>query len=410
MDADKFVPQQTSKRYKLQAQAAYEAGDLSLLIQCLQELIIGENFKDPEIVKNQEYFLELALFVLEVGDFQQRWDIAKIFNRLGAIAISPLIEILEDEEAEEELRFFVVRILGDFKDQSAIEPLVRLLKTSDSEELREIAGTVLGEIGPTAIAALTSLLATENTRFLAVRSLSCIRCQEIITPLLSVVQDLDVGVRTAAIEALSSFHDERIPPVLLNALDDVAATVRIYAVQGLGLRSNLRDKLDLTNRLQPRLYDFNLDVCCAAAAAISRMGDDAAAGHLFQVLISPHTPMKLQIEVIRALSWLGTLSSLTYLRQAFEELSTPTLWQEIVTVLGRVQQPDLKSPAAEILLEILKIKHPALEIASVKSAIALSLGQLGNPQAIEPLTALLADTDAPVRLHAIAALKNLAQG
>jgi HEAT repeat protein len=177
----------------------------------------------------------------------------------------------------------------------------------------------------------------------------------------------------------------------------------------LGLRSNLRDKLDLTNRLQPRLYDFNLDVCCAAAGAISRMGDDTAARHLFQVLISPHTPMKLQIEVTRALSWLGTLSSLTYLRQALDQLSTPTLWQEIVTVLGRVQQPNLKSAAAEILLDIFKIKHPAVEIASVKSAIALSLGQLGNTQAIEPLTVLLADTDAPVRLHAIAALKNLAQ-
>ncbi len=395
--------------YKLQAQAAYEDADLSLLIQCLQQLILGENFKDPEVVKNQEYFLELALFVLLRGDFQQRWDIAKVFNRLGAIAISPLIEILKDEEGEEELHFFAVRILGDLKDSGAIEPLISLLKTTDSEELREIAGTVLGQIGTTAIASLTSLLANENTRFLAVRSLSYIRRQEIITPLLSVVQDLDAGIRAAAIEALSSFHDERIAPVLLNALDDVAATVRIYAVQGLGLRSNLRDKLDLTNRLQPRLYDFNLDVCCAAAGAISRMGDDAAAGYLLQVLISPHTPMKLQVEVIRALSWLGTLSSLTYLRQAFDCLSTPTLWQEIVTVLGRVQQPNLKSAAAEILLEILKIKHPAVEIASVKSAIALSLGQLGNIQAIEPLTALLADTHAPVRLHAIAALKNLAQ-
>ena len=394
--------------YKLQAQAAYEAADMSLLIQCLQQLVLGENSKDPEIVKNQEYFLELALFVLSTGDFQQRWDIAKVFNHLGTIAISPLIEILEDEEAEEELRFFAVRILGDLKDQSAIEPLVRLLKTSDSEELREIIGTVLGQIGTTAIASLTSLLATENTRLLAVRSLSYIRSQEIITPLLSVVQDLDVGVRGAAIEALSSFHDERIPPVLLNALDDVAATVRGYAVQGLGLRSNLRDKLDLTNRLQPRLYDFNLDVCCAAAGAISRIGDDAAARHLFQVLISPHTPMKLQIQVIRALSWLGTLSSLTYLRQALDQLSAP-MWQEIVTVLGRVQQPNLKSTATEILLDILKIKHPAVEIASVKSAIALSLGQLGNRQAIEPLTVLLADTDAPVRLHAIAALKNLDQ-
>ncbi|MBC6435781.1 HEAT repeat domain-containing protein, partial [Nostoc sp. HG1] len=63
--------------------------------------------------------------------------------------------------------------------------------------------------------------------------------------------------------------------------------------------------------------------------------------------------------------------------------------------------------AAEILLQILRSQHPATEIVSVKSAIALSLGQLGKMQAIEPLISLLADSNASVRLHAIAALKNL---
>ncbi len=52
-------------------------------------------------------------------------------------------------------------------------------------------------------------------------------------------------------------------------------------------------------------------------------------------------------------------------------------------------------------------QHPATEIANIKSAIALSLGQLGEMQAIEPLILLLADSNASVRLHAIAALKNL---
>ena len=45
--------------------------------------------------------------------------------------------------------------------------------------------------------------------------------------------------------------------------------------------------------------------------------------------------------------------------------------------------------------------------SSIRSAIALSLGQLGKMQAVEPLTEMLADEDDSVRLHAYAALNNL---
>ncbi|MEH2064469.1 MAG: HEAT repeat domain-containing protein [Nostoc sp.] len=390
----------------VQAEAAYHAADWSLLIQYLQQLILGANSEHPEIVKNRENLLKLALSMLEMGDFQQRWEITKVLTNLGNIAIAPLIEILKDEDAEEELRWYAARTLGEFQHPEAIAPLVELLKTDEDEELKAIAATVLGQMGTVAITALTELLLDEDTRFFAVRSLCCIRQPETITPLLSVVQDSQAAIRAAAIEALSSFHDERVPPVLLNALDDIAATVRRAAVLGLGFRPDLCEALDLVTRLQPKLYDFNIDVCCAAAVSLSRMGCDQAAQQLFKLLISPHTLLPLQLQTIRALVWVGTSSSLEYLQTAFNRSTSETLWQEIATVLGRVQKPQT-TPATEILLQILRSQHPAREIVSVKSAIALSLGQLGKMQAIEPLISLLADSNASVRLHAIAALKNL---
>ena len=76
--------------------------------------------------------------------------------------------------------------------------------------------------------------------------------------------------------------------------------------------------------------------------------------------------------------------------------------------MGRIEQQQLKPLAAEILIELLKSHHPATENANVKQAIAMSLGQLGEIIAIDRLIQLLADTDAAVRLHAIAALKQLA--
>ena len=412
----------------VQARTAYNAADWSSVIQYLQQLILGADSEHPEIVKNQEYLLTLTLSMLEMGDFQQRWEITKVLTHLGKIAIPPLINILKDEDAEEELRWYAARTLGEFQHPEAIAPLVELLKTDEDEELKAIATTALGQMSSVAIISLTELLLDEDTRLLAVRSLFSIRQPETITPLLSVVQDPQAAIRAAAIEALSSFHDERVPPVLLNALDDVAATVRRAAVLGLGFRPDLRQALDLVTRLQPKLYDFNLEVGCAAAVALSRMGGDDAAKYLFDLLISPDTPITLQLETIRALSWVGTPSSLEYLQTAFNQITSETLWQEIVTVLGRVQKPQLTTLAVEILLQILRCllyetlrerraslrdaprtltQHPATEIANIKSAIALSLGQLGKMQAIEPLISLLADSNASVRLHAIAALKNL---
>lgn len=384
-----------------QAQAANHAGDWSSLINYLQQLIlVGKDEAD------REYLLELALSALEMGDFQQRWDIAKVLISLGNITINPLIEILEDEDVEDELRWFAARILGEFPHPDVINPLVEFLQTNQDEELKAIAASSLGQMGAVAIPKLTELLKDEQTRLLAVRSLAYIRSKETITPLLTVVQDSQAAVRTAALEALSSFHDERVAPVLLQALEDLSAPVRRAAIVGLSYRPELCAELDLIAKIQPRLYDFNIEVCCAAAVALARIGDDAAQ-HLFTVLISPHTPITLQLEIIRALSWLESLIGLEYLQQALNHLNSATLWQEIVTLLGRVQKPELKTPAAEIILQMVQAAHPATKINSVKSAIALALGQLGYSQATELLNQMQQDPDEFVRLHAIAALNKL---
>lgn len=387
-----------------QVQAARSAGNWTAVVQYLQNSILEEGQRGQ--------LLELSIDVLVAGDFHERWEIAKVFPKLRQSAsgveevIAPLVEILADADAEAELRWYAARILGEFNHPDVISALVELLKNSESEELSAIAASALGQIGSPAVAALTDLLQEEETRLLAVRSLSHIRRSETITPLLSVVQDQQIAVRAAAIEALSSFHDPRIAPVLLNALDDIAAPVRREAVIGLSFRSDLREELDLVNQLLPKLYDFNLSVCTATAIALGRLGTDTAASALYQVLKSPITPVSLQIEIVRALGRVETPTQLEYLRSALNQLTSPQLWQEIVTVLGRVEKP-LTTRAAEILIQILKISHPATQHENIKSAIALSLGQLGEMSALEPLIELLAP-DAGVRLHAIAALKNLA--
>ena len=402
-----------------QALAAAQQENWTLVIQCLLTLPLGMADEQNRIEKTRNgdresvqlsdrdlaQVLSLALDVLVGGDFQERWEVAKLIPKLGDRAIAPLIEILQDEEADLELRWFVIRILGGFQDVIVITTLLDFLKTADDQELAAMAAATLSSLGDRAIEALSSLLSVPESRLLATKALAQIRRPQTIVPLLSMVGNPDAAVRATAIEALSSFNDARIYSILIEALSDFAAPVRKEAVIGLGLRSDSRQELDLTNRLKPLLYDFNLDVCIQAAIALGRLATDEAVQALFEVLQSAATPLPLQLELIRVLGWVETEKSLNCLQQALET-STVNTALEIVRVLGRLDQSNLKAQATQILLDLLNSQHPAVQSNLVKQAVAQSWGELGDVSAIDALVGLLAEPAMSVRLHAIAALKN----
>jgi HEAT repeat protein len=421
-----------------QAQVAADRQNWPLLVECLQQVTANRSQQPEEQILDQA--VSLAIQALEWGDFQDRWEIAKVLPNLGNCAIAPLIALLEDEDADTEPRWFAARILGKFDSPEVIAALVKLIENSDAE-LSQIAAETLGNFGPTAIESLATLLQQEDSRQFATAALAQIRRTETIAPLLSVVTDSQVAVRVAAIEALSSFHDSRIPPVLIFALKDPATAVRKEAVRALGVRAYLDAELDLVSLLKPLLSDIRLEVCQEAAIAIGRLKTDAAAYSLFELLRSPTTPLELQIETVRALGWSETAAALEYLqivlsgrsaagleREALKNNNTnnnsipiahqnqlihninPAVCQEIITVLGRVEKPELKAKAAEIAIDLLESNHPAVQSAQIKQYLALALGQLGDMRALDVLIQLLADGDNSVRLHCTAALKRLGAG
>lgn len=391
-----------------QAQVAADRQNWPSLVQCLQQLPL-KGQQPPETV-NLELAVSLAIQVLESGDFEDRWEIAKILPNLGTVAIAPLTDLLENEDADREKRWFAARILGKFDRPEVIEALAKLVKNSD-EELSQIAAETLGNLGPTAVASLATLLLSKDSRLFATEALAQIRHSETIPPLLSVVRDPQVAVRLAAIEALSSFHDIRISGVLIAALKDPATAVRKEAARALGVRAYLDAEWDLVELLSPLLWDLHAEVCHQAAMTLGRLKTDAAAAALFELLRSPITPLELQIETVRALGWMETATALDYLQQTliagFININS-TACQEIVTVLGRVEKPELKASSAAILMDWLKTSHPALHSPQIKKSLALGLGKLGDRRGLDALISMLADADNSVRLHCMAALKQLA--
>ncbi|WP_017305817.1 HEAT repeat domain-containing protein [Spirulina subsalsa] len=389
------------------AQVASAQGDLKSAIYYVQQFLLEEQDQPlaRENTSEKQQVLAVLLDILDQGDFHTRWDVMKLLPHWGKEALPSLMAILEAEEEDPEKQWFVTRILGSFPDPQVIQRLIYCLYHNPYEDVVNSAAEALATMGETAVVALTGLLGQPESHWLAVRSLAQIRCPAVIEPLLGVVKDKDWQVRAIALEALASFHQEPILEQLIMSLEDLAASVRKEAVIGLGMQAHVFPEYNLLPYLQPRLYDFNLSVCQQAAIAISRLGSNEAAQTLLNVLQSAATPTPLKIDLIRALAWMETPYSLDCLRFVLNNQPEATTG-EIIAVLGRVASVTLRPIAAQILLDFAQTQTIHLT-PEIKQALAVAWGQLQDPCALDYLSQMQQDSEAKVKLHAIAALKNL---
>lgn len=367
----------------------------------------------PATPSPSETTLTIALEALMHGDFQERWDAVKLFAQLDPQAIDVAIELLDADDDDWELSWFLARILGQSDRPEAIAALIELLATSEDEDVKTMAAHTLSNFGERAIAPLANLLTEPQWRQLAISALARTQHPGAIEPLLSVADDPDPAVRVAVLEALHAFRDPRILPRLIAALDDLSAVVRREATIGLGLHAaggmTTFQEVDLVQLLERRLSDFHLSVCQQAAVALSRCGTDASARVLFRVLHAPHTPVPLQVEIVRSLAWIDSLLVLEYLRQSLE-LESPTVCLEVIRSIGHFSQPQYRSISARILLDWLRSTHSALDFPEIRQAIALELGRLGDDRALPFLQNLKNDTDSKVRIHAETAYQRVIDG
>ncbi|NJN86162.1 MAG: hypothetical protein HC881_07380 [Leptolyngbyaceae cyanobacterium SL_7_1] len=243
-----------------------------------------------------------------------------------------------------------------------------------------------------------------HTRLLVVQALAQLSDAQVIPALLMVVNDRSAEVRAIALEALSHFYHPVITRHLVQGLHDPSSLVRKSAIVGVSLQASLLET-DPVALLAFLLADLNPTVGRQAALALGRLQTDAAAQALTQALIAPTSPIELQLDCVRSLGWMQSAAALDGLADGLGSVSEQVKL-EIVAVLGRVAPPPLKATATAILVAALQAQAWQQPII-LKRAIAFSLGQLGDPQAIDPLIYLLADEDASVCLHAIAALKHL---
>ncbi len=402
-----------------QAKTAAQQQNWSLVNSYLQQFISeSKSNKTTSKVQNDnldiDAVIHLAIEVLENGDFPEKWDIDKLFKQIGKPAIAPLMEIIKNQDIDQEERWFVARILADFNSDEVLEVMENIIISSEAEDLQEIAAETLANFGDSGVDLLTNLLVKPESRLLATKALAKIHCPSTIAPLLTVVKDENNQVRIAAISALNNYCDSRIPIVLISALKDTVGKVRKEAVIGLAAYANLHQELGLVKLLQPLLWDVNFEVSQQAAIALGKIGTNSAATALFELLKTSTVPNFLKIDAVRSLGWIETEVSLEYLQSLLEynflvkDNYQQQIVNEIITALGKFEKSKLKLQATDILIEFIASNNPSLESACVKKSLALALGYLGNISALDYLIQLLADEDNSVRLHSVAAMKQLA--
>ncbi|WP_107667235.1 HEAT repeat domain-containing protein [Cyanothece sp. BG0011] len=366
-----------------------------------------QNFKTAIYSNNNEDYdlIKLGLFLLESGDFQQRWEVAKLLPKLGEKIITPLLNILENEKIDIEHRWFAARILSDFNDIKIIISFTRLLQTTEEEELSTILAEGLGKMGISAINSLETLLEKdESSRLLAVKALGQIRHSETIKPVLKVVNDPNPEIRAIALECLGSFHRKELIPIFIQALNDPVSTVRKEAIIILGMQSELTTEFNIIQSLKPLLYDIKLSICQETALSLGRIKSDEAIEELGIILNKETTPIELKKAVIQGLSWTESPQALINLKQALsrENLEVCLI---IIRLLGTQKSDIVRHQATQILIDFLASNTPITQQPKIKQEIAVSLGELGGKTAINCLEKLANDPNKSVKLHAIAGLK-----
>ncbi|WP_310484137.1 HEAT repeat domain-containing protein [Chamaesiphon sp. VAR_48_metabat_403] len=383
------------------AAAAAAGGMWSIAIDCLHKLPLDR-------IDGNDRVLDIALQILVQGDFEDRWQIAKIFPKLGEIAIQPLLNLVNDLDIDIEDRWFGARILGEFDRPQVVAALVDIIQKDREPELTAIAVGALTKIGTGAIVTLTAILATAAPaaqRRMAITVLAQIRHSQTIEPLISVIDDPDPQLRTLIIEALGSFHDPRIPPLLIAKLTDTAASVRKAAVTALSLRSDLAISLNLSQHLRPLLFDLDLAVCEATALGFARLPDPRVVTLLTELLVSDRTPTALKLSAILALGWIGSQSAVDSLVAALVDIDSD-LAPEIIVAIGKTELE--REYASILLIDYWESKFSATTPSpSIDREIATALGNLGNIASVPTLVKLSADLDDRVRLHAVAAIAKL---
>ncbi len=295
--------------------------------------------------------------------------------------VAILLEKLRDPDPNK--RLYAAYALGKIRDPAMVTPLVEIL---GEEDIGWLAAKALANVGAPAVQPLLAALFSDKR---TVRLYAAYALGEIADPragrgLLRMLEDPDPLVRQTAVEALAAIDDPGLIPAVSRLLPSPDPAIRRAALDTLG---HLGDQA-LVPTIGAFLADPDPGVVKSAILALGNLQTGATCALLARLLDQQRTD--IQDAVRSAFLATGGEAAVTCLMGVVEN-SRGTALSQAVYLLGKLRATE----AVDQLITLLRDPDPM-----TRRFAAAALTEIGDARAEEPFVALLGDPDPAVRTYA----------
>lgn len=344
-------------------------------------------------------------------------------------AQEPLIRILKDNKAREDVKISVIKAFGFTKDDRATDVLIQLLD-SDSVAIQNAVVEALGELKTRNSVmkiseAMLDSRRSMNTRTLLARALGNTNDRDAVEPLIQILAVDDRGLREAAKKSLEKItklttgndsawwnewwslnktktREQWLEDIVLKQeenekqLESKISQMKLEVAQNsIKLLESRPDRMDPKPLIEAIKSDYP-EVKIFAAKELVKIKDPSVVDVLIHAISDKEE--EVRIEVVQALGEIGDERAVKPLVNALNDESL-AVREKTAKALGKLE----KREAGDALILALSSNTDL----SIVSAVIEALGQIGDTMAVDPLIVFMAHKEPIIRENTAAALGKL---
>ncbi|MCS7249443.1 MAG: HEAT repeat domain-containing protein [candidate division WOR-3 bacterium] len=312
-------------------------------------------------------------------------------------ALPHLLEKLKDESHW--VRSSACEALGKIGDKKAGEALAYISLYDESEIVREAAIKALTMIGEAIISPyLNALMSDDLNKRLKAMEILIKEGKIVLYPLLSLLNNPSIVLKTCICEILGKIGDERAIEGLANLFNDRDINVRIAAVNAL---ANIKSEKTCSYLLD-LLSSPNSTIADLAKRALTKLGEKSV-NILLNELIKIKEEEK-RIKIIEILGDIKNKESIEVLLEICKERNSLVRFHSALAISKIVALPPIEKRKEIIntMLELLKD-----ELAIVRATALEVLGILRADEVFEEIIKMLEDPETSVKRKAIWAISEI---
>jgi HEAT repeat protein len=307
-------------------------------------------------------------------------------------SVPSLIDTMQKDKYES-ARLWATWSLGELVDKRAVEPMIKTLvegRNKGEKEAPAVITQVINALVKLATPAFDPLIAVlkdkdvdEVPKSYVVRILGLIGNTKAVEPLIDVLKDNSVVVRSEATKALGLISDRRATVSLIDLLTNKNEwiTVRINAASLLGSIKDERAVMPLIDELKSDITSIRSN----AVVALGNIKDKRAVPLLVQIMENPKEDDAIRANAVTALDSIGDLRTTPAILNALKS-DNVTIRQNAVVAVGDIS-------IKESVDTLIAIVGNLDELTALRASAAESLGKIGDKKAITILVERLGDPD-----------------